>query len=194
MHEAVFTATLEVLKTLCDRGTQKEVNMNGNGESFLDPDLVRRIAAVRAVVGDGRMVGISTNATVGFTEDKVKALKEVGLSQLDISPHSPYHARRAIDIIRKVDIPSVFNASPVIDSHNWAGQLEEENSIDVRINIICHPLLEGRGYVLKEGFITPCCYDYKNFGVFGSVFDDDIFDQEIKRYSLCDTCHQRIVS
>ncbi len=190
MADEVFERSLHWLEVLCKQGTQKEVNLNGNGESFLDSDLVERVKAVREVMGN-RPIGLSTNAVENFTITKVTALKEAGLTQLDISPHSAYHARRAVDIIRAVGIPSVFNTAPVVDSHNWAGQLEGDNSIEVKINIICHPLIEGRGYIQREGFITPCCYDYQNLGVFGDVFDDRLLEREVEAYELCETCHQK---
>jgi len=194
MCDEVFDRTLEVLKMLCDRGTQREVNMNGNGESCLDPDLPERIRRVKDIVGLDRKVGMSTNG-VNMTYELAKALKDSGLDQLDISPHSVYYARRAVIYMVKAGWAGhgIINNGPINASHNWAGQLEPEHSIECQLNgLKCDPLIEGRGYVQAEGNISPCCYDFRNLGVFGNIFDEGLLDRPMKPYRLCYTCHQRI--
>ena len=192
MTDEVFDKTLELLQELCNRGTQMEVNMNGDGESFLDPQLAYRIKRVKYIVGNERKVCMCTNG-VNMTFGVCNALKDAGLDQLDLSPHSVFHARKAAQIMMQVGIPGVINDGVILHTHNWAGQLEPENSVaEVKIKTQCDPLIEGRGYVLREGNITPCCYDYRNLGVFGTVFDDDILDHPIRPFALCKTCHQII--
>lgn len=194
MCDEVFDRTLEVLKMLCDRGTQREVNMNGNGESCLDPDLPERIRRVKDIVGPKRKVAMCTNG-VNMTFEMAKELRECGLDQLDLSPHSPYHARKAVIHMVKAGWGGhgVINNGPINASHNWAGQLEPEHTIECMLNgLKCDPLIEGRGYVQAEGGITPCCYDYRNLGVFGNIFDEGLLDRPMKPYILCYTCHQRI--
>lgn len=191
MTDKVFDKSLELIAELCLRGTQKEVNMHGNGESTLDPKLIERIGKVRNVVGD-RDVFLCTNG-LSMTEDLAKSLKDSGLTRCDVSPHSPFHARKAISVFRSIDMmEGELNLGSMINTHNWAGQLEPENSVDIYLDNQCDPLLEGRGYVLTEGNITPCCYDYRNLGVFGSVSDSDILEREVKPYVLCKTCHQEV--
>ena len=190
MREDVFDLTLQLLKELCNRGTQKEVNMNGNGESFLDPNLVDRVSRVKKVVGE-RQVCLSTNG-INLTSEKVRSLKGVGLDRLDISPHSPFRARKALEILRESGMGGVLNVGPIYSSHNWAGQLEPEKSIRNVKRIMCIPLQEGRGYVQAEGTISPCCYDFRNLGTFASVFDRNALDKPMSDFSLCKTCHQII--
>lgn len=190
MSDRVFDKSLELLQELINRGTQLEVNMNGDGESFLDPQLAYRIKRTKHIMGEGK-VCLCTNG-LNLTLEVCQALKDAGLDQLDLSPHSAWHARKAAVIMIKVGIPGVINDGVIISSHNWAGQLEPENQIECLLKNQCDPLIEGRGYILKEGNITPCCYDYRNLGVFGSVFDEDILDHPIKPYELCKTCHQKI--
>lgn len=190
MSDRVFDKSLELLQELVNKGTQKEVNMNGDGESFLDPQLVYRIKRTKYIMGEGK-VCLCTNG-LNMTLELCQALKEAGLDQLDLSPHSPAHARKAAIIMIKVGITGVVNDGVIISSHNWAGQLEPENQIECLLHNQCDPLIEGRGYILKEGNITPCCYDYRNLGVFGSVFHDDILEKPIRPYELCKTCHQVI--
>lgn len=192
MTDDVFDAACKVLQKLCDNGTQREVNLNGNGESTLDYQLINRIDVIREIMGLDRHIGLSTNGVL-LTRALAKELKESGITQVDISPHSPYHARRAAYIMHETGIQKgIVSMGCMVMSHNWAGQLEPEHQINCILKNVCEPLIEGRGYILSEGNITPCCYDYRNLGVFGSVFDEDILDHEIKPYELCHDCHQVI--
>ncbi len=58
----------------------------------------------------------------------------------------------------------------------------------------CDPLIDGRAYVQSEGDVVPCCYDYRNLGRIGHVFDQDILERELKPFALCETCHQNQVA
>ena len=60
MTDEVFDRACDILKELVRRGTQREIFLNGNGESTLDYQLVDRIKTVREIVGD-RHIGLSTN-------------------------------------------------------------------------------------------------------------------------------------
>ena len=191
MSDETFERCLYWLDILCRHGTQKEVNLNGNGESCLDPKLPERIRAVKDVVGE-RRVCMCTNG-VNMTEDLAFRIKDAGIDQLDLSPHSPYHARKAVIMMYgKAGLPGIVNGGSILTSHNWAGQLEPENSVDMIYTSRCDPLIEGRGYIQKEGNVSPCCYDYRNLGTFGTVYDNDLLQKEIKPYILCKTCHQKI--
>lgn len=193
MTDKVFNKTCELLQKLVDQGTQREIHLNGNGESTMDHKLCDRISRVREILGKRAHIGLSTNGLLMTKELAVK-LKESGLSQVDVSPHSPYHARKAAHILFEAKFPKgMVSWGCIIMSHNWAGQLEKEHSVNCQLNKIqCDPIIEGRGYILSEGNITPCCYDFENLGIYGSVFDDDILERPIKPYLLCKTCHQII--
>jgi len=192
MCNGAFERSLVVLNRLVSRGTQAEVNLNGNGESLLDPDLVERVARVKKIMGD-RVVMFCTNGKA-LTLDITKKLIDAGLDQLHLSIHSPYHSRRALDMLRPLTdkIKVVVNPGPITASHNWAGQLPIEDQVKHLPSLDCDPLIEGRGYISSEGFISPCCYDFDLHGVYTSVWDDDVLEREVKPYSLCDTCHQKI--
>lgn len=192
MTDEIFYQTCKVLQKLCDIGTQRELNLNGNGESLLDYKIIERIKIVREIMGPHRHIGLSTNGIL-INNTLAEDLKNSGLSQLDISPHEPYHARRAAHIMYETGMKKgMVSMGCMVMSHNWAGQLEQEHSINCVLKNYCDPLIEGRGYVLSEGNITVCCYDYRNLGVYGNVFDDDILEHPIKPYELCKTCHQII--
>jgi hypothetical protein len=190
MSDMVFDDTLAWLQFLCEAGTQREVNLNGNGESTLDPDLVERTARVKEVMGV-RTVQLCTNGLT-MTPQLAGELKAAGIDRMDLSPHSPYHARRAIYMLADAGIAGIVTTGAITASHNWAGQLEAEHCIDCRIDLACHPLMEGRGYVHSEGDVTVCCYDYRGFGVYGHVHDADLDRREIRPFALCAGCHQKI--
>lgn len=191
MREDTFQRTLQHLKTLVNRTTQQEVNLNGNGESLLDKGIFKRVRAVKDIVGRDRVVALCTNG-VNMTTDMATRLRDNGLDRCDLSPHNVAAARKAAVILMRAGMNGVVNTGSIISSHNWANQLEPENRIDMIYQSQCDPLVEGRGYVLSEGNVTPCCYDYRNLGVFGSVFDDDLDLKPIYAYELCENCHQLI--
>ncbi len=190
MSEEVFERSLYWLAILQNRGTQKEVNLNGNGESLLDPDLPSRIRRVKDIIGDNE-VSLCTNGT-HMTYDMAVRIKDAGIEKISLSPHSAWHARQALIHMIKAGMFVTINLGSVVMSHNWAGQLEPENSIEMIYENVCDPLKEGRGYIQREGGLSPCCYDFRGLGEFGTVFNDDLLDRIIKPYSLCKTCHQKI--
>jgi hypothetical protein len=192
MTDAVFDRCVEVVKELVDRGTQKEINLNGNGESLLDPLLVRRIDKLRKSIGENATIMLSTNGTL-VNRELAAALKSAGLTRIDVSPHKPAVARKVIHYLAEAGLNGVVNWGLIGQSHNWAGQLEPENRVPVEPQgVVCYPLLIGAGYVQSEGDVVPCCYDYRNLGWIGHILDDTILDRPIKQYALCKSCHQII--
>jgi len=193
MSDSVFSASVKLLKRLVDRGTQKEISLNGNGESFLDTSLIERVKTVRKILGDNNLLLMSTNSTL-VTKEIAISLKDAGLDEIHTSIHKPEAVRKALPIFSDAGLKTVINAGVIIFSHNWAGQLEDENKVPKERlpDIQCDPLIDGRGYVSAEGNISPCCYDYRNIGVFGTVFNKDILDKEYGAYELCRGCHQVI--
>ncbi len=189
MSESVFQYTLSILRQLVTRGTQNEVNLNGNGESLMDKDIVKRVRAVKDIIGDERSVQFCTNGTE-LTYPLAMRLKDAGLNRLDISVHHVPSAAKAVSILRRVQLPGVIAMGAITSPHNWAGQLTSQPAPSYSLK--CDPLIEGRGYVLTEGNISPCCYDFDNKGVFGTVMDEDILSREYGPYVLCDSCHQVI--
>lgn len=190
MDEPTFERSLYWLQMLCDLGTQKEVNLNGNGESLLDPDLPSRIRRVKDIMGD-RRVCMCTNGT-HMTYEMACKIRDAGIDQCDLSPHSPFHARKAAIAMMQAKLTGIINMGSIVMSHNWAGQLEPHNSIEMIFSCQCDPLMEGRGYIQREGGVSPCCYDFRGLGEFGTIWDEDLLEHPIKAFSLCKTCHQVI--
>jgi hypothetical protein len=190
MDDWTFDRSCKLLEKLCKQGTQREINLNGNGESLLDPKLSQRIDIVKEIVGN-RRVAFCTNG-VSLTEGKARELAKSKIDQIDISVHSPWHARRAAHIFYEACAHAQITFGVIIASHNWAGQLEPENSIKCILTNECLPMIEGRGYIGAEGDVVPCCYDYRLLGKIGTVFDGDILDREYGPFELCKACHQVI--
>ena len=189
MNEQIFNLSLIWLKKLCDLNTQKEVHLNGNGESLLDPDFIERAKRVKLIMGD-RLVNVCTNG-INFTREMAFKLKDTGIN-VDFSVHSPAHIRKALKWYKEAGLKGVLNPGVMTMPHNWAGQLEPEHCIDINFRIQCDPLIQGRGYISSEGWVSPCCYDYQLLGTFGHVADPDLLELPIKDYILCRTCHQEI--
>ena len=189
MTDEIFERSLYWLKRLCERGTQREVHLNGNGESLLDPNIIERAKTVKALMGE-RYVGLCTNG-LKLSQEMAYKLKDTGIN-VDLSVHSPEHARFAVQYHKKAGLQGVVNPGVIIMPHNWADQLEPENSVDVDFVTQCDPLMEGRGYISSEGYVSPCCYDYQLIGAFGHVNDPDLLELPITDYKLCRTCHQKI--
>lgn len=193
MSDETFDMVLYWIETLVSRETQREVSVQGNGESFLDPKLFERIKMLKEIVPENRPVIMCTNGQhLAENPDLAYELKESGIDRCDISVHKSEWARKAAIALYKAKVPAGLAHGPITASHNWAGQLESDNSIDVLPAVQCLPLMEGRGYVQSNGNVSPCCYDYRHLGMFGSVYDDDLTDKEIRPYELCRTCHQTI--
>lgn len=190
MSDDTFNATTIILEQLVKRGTQQEIWMNGNGESLLDLQVVNRVQIVKRIVGN-LQVGISTNGFL-MSDEIAAGLKAAGIDRVDISSHVLDAAIQAQRICMKNGIKAGISTGVIFSNHNWAGQVDNLKPNPNLSNVTCKPLLEGRGYVQKEGSISPCCYDYRNLGAFGTVFDADILDRVIKPFELCETCHQQI--
>ncbi len=193
MSNAVFEASLELLKVLMERGTQKELNLNGNGESLLDSRLLSRITRLRGELGNKIILQFSTNGIL-LNPSMAAGLKRAGISRVDLSVHDIMAARKARDSLIKAKLNGIATIGPVSGAHNWAGQLEPESRvISEPTSMRCDPLIEGRAYIQSEGDIVPCCYDYRNLGKFAHVFDPDALEREMKPFTLCETCHQVII-
>ena len=191
MSDEIFAKSVIWLKLLCENGTQNEVNINGTGESCLDPNLIKRARIVKDIAGPDRRVGFCTNG-LNMTHEMAKGLRDSGIDYVDLSIHSPWHTRKALGILSSVGIFGVVAFGAIVTSHNWAGQLEPENTVDINYKMQCDPLIQGMGYISSEGWLTPCCYDYRLLGAYGHVNDKDLLNKEIKPYKLCKTCHQAI--
>lgn len=190
MTMETFEAALKVLEKTVEAGTQAEVNLNGNGESLLNPDLVEMVRRVREVVGPERTVKLTSNGLL-LTTGIARALKDAGLSAIDISVHSPKYARKAVNILRGIPLNGTLAIGAILYPHDWAGQVDDGVKY-CGSSIPCDPLMAGYAYIQAEGTISPCCYDFKNLGTFGTVHDADIMDREYGRYALCDSCHQLV--
>jgi len=193
MTDAIFNRALYWLEWCCKNGTQGAIALNGNGESTLDYKLCDRITEVKKIIGN-RKVLLSTNG-MNMTVELAKRLKRSGLDQIDLSTHNTDKARIAAQMLHMAGLRGAVTHGPVALAHNWAEQLEPSNCVIIlpaknKNFEICENIAEGRGYIQSEGDVTVCCYDYKNLGSYGHVNDNDLNLKEIKKFELCDNCHQ----
>lgn len=191
MREEVFEASLELLALLVGLGTQGDtINLNGNGESLLDPDLPARVKRVKDLMGPKRTVQMATNGK-RLTERLAMDLADAGLDNLEVSPHDPMAAARALHIAHRMGLEAKFTIGTVVAPHEWAGQ-HRWLPLGVTFRIPCDPLIEGRLYIQSDGSLVPCCYDFQNLSRLGSVTQPqgEIMKIELKPFNLCRTCHQ----
>lgn len=192
IQSKTWYATLNLIEQLVKQGSQQEVSLQGNGESCLHPFFLDAISKAKSIMGK-RMVFMCTNGEAIVNDpDLPRKMKFAGLDRCDLSVHRPDWARTALQHILRAGLDCIVNPGAITHPHNWAGQLESENNVDTVTRIWCDPLKQGRGYVQSHGGISPCCYDYRGLGQFGTVFDDDILQKPIKPYALCNDCHQVI--
>ena len=193
MSQEIFEASLKLIKILVERGTQKELNLNGNGETLLDSRLLTRIQRLRSELGDKIVLQFSTNGIL-LNPSMAASLKKTGITRVDLSAHKPAAARKARCYFIQAGMKGIVTNGPVDGAHNWAGQLEPENRVPIEpTGIPCDPLIEGRGYIQSEGDIVPCCYDYRNLGKFAHVLEGELaLERNMKPFVLCQTCHQEI--
>jgi hypothetical protein len=189
MSDTIFDLSLELLRKTVDLGTQRELNLQGNGEPTLDKQLPARARRAKDILGD-RKLRMCTNG-IGVTRELLIKLMDSGVDQIDVSPHSPYHLRKLAPIFQELKIMSVINLGAITQPHNWANQIEEEHRVpEVNLpRLACSSLLEGWGYISIEGFISPCCYDYLLEGSMSHVSDENALECYIEPYGLCENCH-----
>ena len=192
MSDEIFGWACHILQELVDRGTQgKILNMNGNGESLLDPDVVQRARMLKSIVGQDRKLQFSTNG-IRLTLRLAMDLRAAGVDNIEISPHSVLHAAAAAQHIGRARFSEInINLGTIGAPHEWAGQKRwlphgEQLVPEER----CIPLKEGRIYIQSDGSVVPCCYDYQILSGVGHISDTDILEQELVPYELCKSCHQ----
>jgi uncharacterized protein involved in tolerance to divalent cations len=62
-----------------------------------------------------------------------KDLKAAGIKRIDLSLHNAYAARKAAEILLQNGMAGILAAGAIASPHNWAGQIEPEHRVQVRI-------------------------------------------------------------
>ena len=178
------------IEILLQLGQFKSVGLNHYGESTLHPKLVEYIARFNEA---GITPFLFTNGDF-LTDELIDKLATVKLDPLVISAHLPREKR--IELWRKCKDRMIaywqldFDEENII---NLAGQIGPEYARPSTTFLTdpatqCHFLSQQRGIVLWNGDVTVCCPDFDGFGVYASIFDEDILEKNPKPFGLCAKC------
>ena len=168
---------------------QTSVGLNHYGESLLHPKLIEYIARFNA---GGITPFLYTNGDL-LTDDLIDQLATVRIDPLVISFHMEREKRIALWYKCKDRFPSFWQPEDSSSFINLAGQIPIEFAPDGGPPLTdparqCMFITQKRGIVLWNGDITVCCPDYEGYGVFASIYDDNILDIDPVPFSLCKTC------
>jgi len=190
MNREVFERAIDLVKYLCDQGTQRELNLFGVGEPTLHPQVVEFVKHARHKLPFKQDLHLNTNGNT-MTLELAKALKDAGITAIDITAHHARAATNTVRIFQAVGMPGRISLDFITQPNNWAGQVDwfkpNYHKIQHEANV-CPWLGRGQVMVMSDGNITNCCIDAFAQGVFGTVFDD-IAELEIKEMPLCRKCH-----
>ena len=167
------------------KGTQKELNLAGIGESTMHPLFADMVKNAREVVQSNCRLVLATNG-INMTAEMADMLKEYDVHTW-VSLHRPEKAALAVELLKARGILYGVSADPSISSIDWAGQVEWHVSTNV-VGQPCSWLYDQRVFVMADGRISRCCLDAEGVGVMGTI-DDDIATMRATAYSLCGECH-----
>lgn len=188
MSTVTFRKAVEWVKYFVQQGTQTEINLFGVGEPTMNAHLPEFVKMLREELPLCTHIHTNTNGGL-ITESLANALKDAGISQIDITGHSHLFTARTMRLFRRLGIKSSVTYDFVVVPNNWAGQVKWFKS---EVNYICPWLANGQLYIAWNGDIYQCCFDAKATNVLGNIFDNEPNDIEIKPYELCKKCHQII--
>ncbi len=192
MDMDTFGASLEFVKYCLIQGTQKEVNLFGVGEPLLNPNIVDMVRKARRIVPGSIPIHLNSNGNL-LTPSIAVALKNAGLSQLDLTVHQKAlgaskdgHLKELVKILREASIPSRVSVDWAIAPNNWAGQVDW---IAPAYRYECPWVRDGQIMIQSDGFIVVCCLDAFQTNTIGNVFDTRPEDLKIEPFELCGGCH-----
>lgn len=184
MDMETYRRALKWAKYFVDKGTQKELNLAGIGESTMHPDFLKMMAMAREAVGDRTFICLATNGIL-VTDELCRAAAQWGIA-IYVSLHRPEKAGKAVELCKKYGVLKGVSADPSVAAIDWAGQVDWHVSAAPRQ---CQWLTNGFCFVMSDGSVSTCCMDTKDYGVVGDVWGD-VSKMQIKPYSLCATCDQ----
>lgn len=187
MSHETFLACLHHAKIYVQRGTQREFNLCGIGESTLHPRFAEYVGMARRALGNKVDVVFATNG-LEVTEELAAAIAPFK-PKIGVSLHRPEKAGPAIEILKRYGLVAWIGSDAATHAVDWAGQVKWHVSVGA---IHCPWVSHGRVFVLADGRMSACCFDGDGSGVFGSI---ETFDETVHRtapYKLCPTCHQTL--
>jgi len=185
MPMETFKKAIEFIKYFSDKGTQKEVNLFGVGESLLNPDLIEMVKIARENLSAAMPVHLNTNG--GLMTEKIANDLDNYLDQLDITAHKARDAITAYQICRGHKYKLGMSIDFLTQYNDWAGQVDWFKSEQ---KYECPWLRDGQAFIMSDGNISTCCFDAFARGIIGNVFDSDPSELTVQPFKLCETCHQ----
>jgi hypothetical protein len=169
------------------RGTQRDVNLAGIGESTLHPDFVRMVHLAREYLGQDFQLVFATNGLL-MTDELAREIAPANPTVF-VSLHRPEKAGPAIEALRKYGLLAGVSADPSISSTNWAGQVDYH--VSAPKGRPCSWVTGGKVFMFADGRISRCAFDASGVGVIGHI-EDGLSKLETSPYVLCRTCDQNV--
>ena len=189
MTQEVFEKSIDWVLHFARQGTQRELNLFGVGEPTLHTQLVEFVQYARYKLPFKQILHLNTNGNT-MTEELAIRLKNVGISEIDITAHNARSAAKTRRIFMKIGINHRISIDFVINPNNWAGQVDWfEPEYDAGP---CPWLGRGQIMVMSNGDITTCCIDAFATNVFANILEDDLTKLKLKPFALCEKCHHTI--
>lgn len=181
----VFERTLEHVRYLVARGTQKELSLTGIGEAILHPDFVKMMWAAREVMG--RLpIYLSTNG-VAMTQELADEFQRAGLG-VYVSLHRPEVAGPALTMLDMAGVSRASNHAFVDSALDWAGQVKWHVSAP---RAPCQYLGKGWAVVRQDGSLNACCMDAHGLFPIATVWDEP-GTLQTHVIGLCQSCNFRV--
>lgn len=187
MSEEHFWLALNWIKKFNERGSQKEINLAGIGESTMHPKFADWVCRAREFLGWNIRLVFATNGLL-MTDDLARQIKEAQ-PLVFVSLHRPEKAGPAIEILKQHGIFAGASADPSMASTNWAGQVNWHVSVPERRP--CQWVRNGKAFMLADGRISRCAYDATGKGVIGDI-TQEVDKLVTSRWELCATCDQEV--
>jgi MoaA/NifB/PqqE/SkfB family radical SAM enzyme len=189
MQIATFEKAIEWVKRFCQAGTQLETNLFGVGEPMLHPRVVQFVAYARQQLPFQHDIHLNTNGNT-MTVELAQALKDAGVTAIDVTGHDHRATAKTLRIFRNVGIAHSLSYDFAITPNNWAEQVDwftpEYNTGP------CPWLCRGQVMVMSNGDVTTCCIDAFGKNILGNIFDDDLSQLEVPYSELCKKCHHTV--
>lgn len=182
MEWPVFERTLEHVRYLVGKGTQKELSLTGIGEAILHPQFVEMMWQCRTAMGTAPLY-VSTNG-VAMTRELAREMAKAKVG-VYVSLHRPEVAGPALRMLDEAQVRRAANHAFVDSSLDWAGQVEWHVSAP---RAQCQYLAKGWAVVRQDGAINACCMDAHSLYRLATVWDEpgSLMTHSI---ALCKACN-----
>ncbi len=191
MDMDTFRKALEWVKYFARKGTQKELNMQGIGESTMHPDFVEMVHMARGVIPIGGNLMLTTNGN-HLNDKLVMNMIDAGITHIILTAHKPRTVKDVVPLLNKYSgrVNININMDFAMTPNNWGGQVKGwTEEVDYRLH--CNWLGQGQALIYSDGRITTCCLDAFAQGVVGSVIDEP-GSVGVEPFELCKTCHHEL--